>query len=182
MKLSPKQKLFVNEYLVDLNASAAALRAGYSPKSAGTIGYENLKKPQIQQALEIRRAELIEEGGGKIATPEEVLEGYTRDMRFDPGQLFDKNDKPIPIGKLPEELRLSLCSHRILETIKETEDATGKQEIILKRTIEVRYPDKTRVRDSFMKAIGYVNGDIENATQNIQIIINPEPLRKALES
>jgi len=182
MNLSPKQTAFINEYLVDLNASAAALRAGYSPKSAGTIGYENLKKPQIQQALEIRRAELIKEGGGKIATPEEVLEGYTRDMRFDPGQLFDKNDKPIPIGKLPEDVRLSLLSHRILETIKETEDATGKQEIILKRTIEVRYPDKTKVRDSFMKAIGYTDGDAGDSTQNIQIIINPEPLRKALES
>ena len=36
--LSPKQKLFVNEYLVDLNATEAALRAGYSPKSAKVIG------------------------------------------------------------------------------------------------------------------------------------------------
>ena len=61
--LSPKQKLFVNEYPVDLNATEAALRAGYSPKSAKVIGAENLSKPAISAALEkamTARAEQIE--------------------------------------------------------------------------------------------------------------------------
>ena len=51
MKLTPKQKRFVAEYLVDLNATAAAIRAGYSKKTAEVIEYENLRKPQIQQTL-----------------------------------------------------------------------------------------------------------------------------------
>lgn len=50
-KLTAKQQLFVSEYLVDLNATQAAIRAGYSKKTAGSIGDENLKKPAIKAAL-----------------------------------------------------------------------------------------------------------------------------------
>ena len=49
--MTNKQKLFVQEYLKDLNATQAALRAGYSPKTAGATGAENLKKPEIKQHL-----------------------------------------------------------------------------------------------------------------------------------
>lgn len=51
MALTSKQRLFVKEYLVDLNATQAAIRAGYSKKTAGQIGEQNLKKLEIQQAL-----------------------------------------------------------------------------------------------------------------------------------
>lgn len=47
MALSNKQRRFVDEYLVDLNATQAAIRAGYAPKRADAIGYENLRKPDI---------------------------------------------------------------------------------------------------------------------------------------
>ena len=50
-KLTPKQVLFVKEYLVDLNAAAAARRAGYSEHTARFIGTENLSKPNIQKAI-----------------------------------------------------------------------------------------------------------------------------------
>ncbi|MBP5144120.1 terminase small subunit, partial [Pseudomonas chlororaphis] len=46
MALTQKQRLFVDEYLIDLNATQAAIRAGYSKRTAGQIGDENLKKPQ----------------------------------------------------------------------------------------------------------------------------------------
>ncbi|MFA5753528.1 MAG: terminase small subunit, partial [Bacteroidales bacterium] len=45
MKLTPKQKRFVDEYLIDLNATQAAIRAGYSERTARIIGAENLIKP-----------------------------------------------------------------------------------------------------------------------------------------
>lgn len=51
-KLTEKQKMFVVEYLVDLNATQAAIRAGYSEKTAYRTGADNLKKPQIQAELE----------------------------------------------------------------------------------------------------------------------------------
>lgn len=50
--LTDKQQIFVNEYLIDLNATKAAVRAGYSEKTAYSIGSENLRKPEIQKAIE----------------------------------------------------------------------------------------------------------------------------------
>jgi phage terminase small subunit len=47
-----KQEAFINEYIVDLNATQAAIRAGYSEDTAGSIGHELLKKPEIRQAIQ----------------------------------------------------------------------------------------------------------------------------------
>ncbi len=49
--MTPKQERFVAEYLVDLNATQAAIRAGYSEKTAYSIGQENLKKPEVAEAV-----------------------------------------------------------------------------------------------------------------------------------
>lgn len=56
--LTDKQQRFVDEYMVDMNATQAAIRAGYSPNTAAAIGHENLKKPEIQLAIqEARKAQ-----------------------------------------------------------------------------------------------------------------------------
>jgi phage terminase small subunit len=57
MALSPKQERFVAEYLLDLNATQAAIRAGYSRDTARSIGSENLTKPDIAAAVEKAMAE-----------------------------------------------------------------------------------------------------------------------------
>lgn len=49
--MTERQKRFIAEYLIDLNATQAAIRAGYSVKTAGSIGDENLKKPEINSAI-----------------------------------------------------------------------------------------------------------------------------------
>jgi len=51
-ELTPKQLMFCKEFLVDLNATQAAIRAGYSKKTAGQMGFENLKKPEIRKEVE----------------------------------------------------------------------------------------------------------------------------------
>ena len=56
-KMTKKQKLFVEEYLIDLNATQAAIRAGYSVASAKEIACENLTKPNIQEAIAKAMAE-----------------------------------------------------------------------------------------------------------------------------
>lgn len=56
-KLTKKQKTFVEEYLIDLNATQAAIRAGYSVDTAAVIGCENLMKPNIQQEIAKAMAE-----------------------------------------------------------------------------------------------------------------------------
>ncbi len=53
--MTPKQAAFVREYMIDLNATKAAIRAGYKEKNAYQTGAENLRKPQIQQAIQEQR-------------------------------------------------------------------------------------------------------------------------------
>lgn len=62
-KLSRKQQAFVQEYLVDLNAAQAAVRAGYSPKTAKEIGCENLTKPNISAAISAAMADRAQRTG-----------------------------------------------------------------------------------------------------------------------
>lgn len=57
MALSEKQRAFVGEYLTDFNATQAAIRAGYSAKTAHAIGWENLRKPEISEAINQRLQE-----------------------------------------------------------------------------------------------------------------------------
>lgn len=56
MALTGKQARFVEEYLIDLNATQAAIRAGYSEKTAAVQGYANLRKPQIIEAIAAAQA------------------------------------------------------------------------------------------------------------------------------
>lgn len=51
IKITEKQKVFINEYLRDFNGTQAAIRAGYSPKTARQTAYENLTKPYIRQEV-----------------------------------------------------------------------------------------------------------------------------------
>lgn len=84
-KLSPKQEAFCIEYAVDLNATQAAIRAGYSPKTAYSIGNENLKKPEIVARLaDIVKdrcdkadinAQFVLDGIKEIATAEDTRDG-----------------------------------------------------------------------------------------------------------
>ncbi len=84
-KLRPKQQRFVEEYLIDFNATAAAIRAGYSEKTAGSIGAENLTKPEIQQAIAERRAEIGQEAKVSAA---DVLREWVTIATADPGELI----------------------------------------------------------------------------------------------
>jgi len=62
-KLTDKQKMFCREYLIDLNATQACIRAGYSKKTARSVGCENLTKPYIQaeiQRLKTKRHKKID--------------------------------------------------------------------------------------------------------------------------
>ena len=59
-KLTPKQKRFVEEYVIDCNATQAAIRAGYSPKTAYSIGQENLKQPEVMKAIAEKQKKVSE--------------------------------------------------------------------------------------------------------------------------
>lgn len=78
MALTEKQKRFCDEYLVDLNATQAAIRAGYSKKTAKQIAQQNLTKLDIQEYIKKRMAEKED---ALIAKQDEVLQTLTRVLR-----------------------------------------------------------------------------------------------------
>ena len=77
-KMTEKQKRFCDEYLVDLNGTQAAIRAGYSEKTAKVIAAENLTKPNIRKYIDERMAEKEKE---LIADQDEVLKYLTAVLR-----------------------------------------------------------------------------------------------------
>lgn len=78
VKLTAKQKRFCDEYLIDLNATQAAIRAGYSKKTAKQIGQQNLTKLDIKEYIDSRMAEKESE---LIADQNEVLKYLTAVLR-----------------------------------------------------------------------------------------------------
>lgn len=77
-KITAKQQRFCDEYLIDLNATQAAIRAGYSKKTANRIGTENLSKLVIREYIENRMAE---KEAALIANQDEVLKYLTSVLR-----------------------------------------------------------------------------------------------------
>lgn len=76
--MTDKQKRFCDEYIIDCNGTQAAIRAGYSEKTANRIAAENLTKPDIKQYIEERLEQIRSE---KTANAREVMEYLTSVMR-----------------------------------------------------------------------------------------------------
>lgn len=81
--MNARQKRFCDEYLIDCNATQAAIRAGYSPKTAYAIGEENLRKPELRQYIDSELERLHNE---RTANAEEVMEYLTAVMRGEPDE------------------------------------------------------------------------------------------------
>lgn len=80
MKLTPKQKAFADYYIQLGNATEAAIKAGYSKKTAKQMGTENLSKPYLQEYIDKRLKEIESD---RIADAKEVMEYLTKGMRME---------------------------------------------------------------------------------------------------
>ena len=95
-KLTPKQAMFVIEYLKDMNGTQAAIRAGYSEKTAQEIASENLAKPIIQEAIQ---EQMDARAGRAMITADWVLNSMRkvaeRCLQAQPVMYFDKVSKKM---------------------------------------------------------------------------------------
>lgn len=94
--LTPKQQRFVDEYLIDTNATQAAIRTGYSEKTSYSIGHELLSKPEIQAAIQVamdQRAKRTQ------IDADFVLSGIAKNIRrCEQGEpVLDKGGKPVMV-------------------------------------------------------------------------------------
>lgn len=99
--MTKKQKRFCEEYLIDLNATQAAIRAGYSPDTAGAIGAENLTKPEIQRAVARDMAERSRRTG---VNAERVVLELAKVAFVNVGNVIDATDATLKEDAAPEDL------------------------------------------------------------------------------
>ena len=106
-KLTAKQEAFINEYLIDLNATQAAIRAGYSKKTANRIATENLSKPVLAAAIaqaKLKRAKRTQ------IDADWLLKRLSVEAEADIADLYDENNKLRPVRDWPLIWRQGLVS------------------------------------------------------------------------
>ena len=79
LNLTPKQQRFVDEYLIDLNATQAAIRAGYSPKTAEQQGFQLLKKTSVSEAINEAQQERQKR---TLVTQDDVIRGLLTEAEW----------------------------------------------------------------------------------------------------
>jgi len=136
MALTDKQEMFCREYLIDLNATQAAIRAGYSDKTANRTGSENLSKPDIAQRI----IDLKSERNERV----EVNADYVlrRLVEIDEMDVIDilKDDGGLKmVHEWPKVWRTTLSGLDILTTVTNFDETT--MENILKK---IKWPDKVK--------------------------------------
>ena len=152
--LTPKQQRFVEEYLIDLNATQAAIRAGYSEKTAKSIGQENLTKPDIQKAIEEAQNKRQEQTQIDAAY---VLKRLVEIDQMDVLDIMDDDGNVKPLRDWPKIWRQYISN---IETIS-MDDGEGW----LKK---IKWPDKVKNLELLGKhvSVGAFKDKIEHTGPN----------------
>jgi len=149
--LTAKQARFVDEYLVDLNATQAATRAGYSPHTADSQASRLLKNVKVCSAIAVRQAERAEKT--QLTTDwivERLIENANRAMEAEP--VRDANGKPIGIytyqGSVANKALELLGKHRGIfldRTALESPDGGALEVTVTRRIVHVDKPPVNRI-------------------------------------
>jgi phage terminase small subunit len=146
--LNARQEQFVAEYLIDLNATQAAIRAGYSPKTASEQSFDLLRKPQIAQAIAEKRQEAQKSTN---ITVERVLKEVAGLAFFDVRKLVNADGSPKRITDLDDETARAIQGIE-LQTVKD-----GENDFALVRKYKVA--DKNAALEKLMKHLGLFEKD-----------------------
>lgn len=144
--LTPKQARFVEEYLVDLNAAAAARRAGYSASRSEAMGYENLTKPDIRNAIEAAQRERSARTG---ITADRVIAEIAKIAFADPRKVMSWG--PGGVELLPSS-DLSDADAAIVSEVSESVSQSGS-------SIKIKLNSKLDALEKLAKHVGVYGGD-----------------------
>jgi phage terminase small subunit len=151
--LNPKQARFVAEYLIDLNGKQAAIRAGYSPKSAEVQASQLLRNPKVAEAVTTGKAKQLNDAGLSAAR---VLEEYRRLAFIDLRSFFDAAGNLKPMSELTAEHGSALAGLEVI--IKNAEAGDG----VTDRVHKFKVWDKTRALESLAKHFGLLSDKVEH--------------------
>ncbi|EPY8510948.1 TPA: terminase small subunit [Pseudomonas aeruginosa] len=176
MALTKKQRLFVDEYLIDLNATQAAIRAGYSARRATEIGYQLLQRPEVAQAIQAAMAERSKrtevEADYVIRRLREIDEMDVLDILEDDGSFR-------PIRDWPRAWRQFLSGIEIAELF----EGRGDDRRIAGVLRKVKWPDKLRNLELLSRHVGTESAaldlelkrlDVAKKRAELKLLENPE--------
>jgi len=106
-ELEPKQQRFVDEYMVDQNATKAAIRSGYSERSAAVIANQLMAKPHVAAAIQKRMADIAEMAGLKAV---DLLRETRRVAMSDIADFYDAEGRMLAVRDIPIEARRAIAS------------------------------------------------------------------------
>lgn len=149
-RLTKKNEAFCDEYLIDLNATQAAIRAGYSVESAGSIGSELLQKPEIRARIDKAMAERSRRTG---INADRVLRELARVAFVDPSQVIDLNTAEVKPDAIKDDLA-AIAGMKVKYVPHKDFDEDG--EPIIEQAIEreVRLADKLKALELCGKHLG----------------------------
>ena len=171
--LLPKQADFIAEYLKDGNATQAAIRAGYSPKTAYSIGEENLRKPEIagrlaqkQSAIAARQDAFLE---AMELTDERIKREIARIAYFDPRKMFDADGRPLAITELSDDVAACIGGLEVLEEW----DGSGEHRVLRGYIKKYKIVDKNAGLEKAAKILGLYEKDNEQNKPISRIVVMP---------
>ncbi len=130
--LTPKQQLFVEEYLKDLNGAQAAIRAGYSPNRAEQTASRLLTNGKVKSAVQKAKAERSER---TKVDADYVLKRLHEIDTLDVADILDNTGNMLPIHQWPKEWRQSISGVDLQELM------SGDTETVVRK---IKWPDKLR--------------------------------------
>ncbi|MCO2900872.1 terminase small subunit [Pseudomonas aeruginosa] len=176
MALTKKQCLFVDEYLIDLNATQAAIRAGYSTRRATEIGYQLLQRPEVAQAIQAAMAERSKrtevEADYVIRRLREIDEMDVLDILEDDGSFRSIRD-------WPKAWRQFLSGIEIAELF----EGRGDDRRIAGVLRKVKWPDKLRNLELLSRHVGTESAaldlelkrlDVAKKRAELKLLENPD--------
>lgn len=146
--MTKKQKRFVEEYLIDLNAAQAAIRAGYSPKAAYSIGSENLRKPEIRACIEKAMAERSKRTG---INQDRIIMELAKIGLLNPKNLINFEEATVKEDATEEDLT-AISSIRVKRF--PTKDGEGVER-------EVKMYDKAKALELLGRHLGMFKDKVE---------------------
>lgn len=160
--MTNKQKRFCEEYLVDLNATQAAIRAGYSSKTAGAIGAENLEKPQIRARIDKALAEQSKRTG---VTADRVVRELARVAFVNSQDVIDFDSATIKSGADRDDTA-AIASVKV-KTIP-TADGDGVER-------EIKMADKLKALELLGRRLGLFTDNVNLSGEGVIQIVDNVP-------
>ena len=161
-KLSEKQRRFVEEYLIDLNATQASIRAGYSNNYANTNVSKLLQNTTIKEAIEKAMAERSRRTG---ITQDRVLMELAKLAFVNAGDIIDTNDASIKEGASRDDLA---CIQSVKVKIMDSDKGTMTER-------EIRLHDKKASLELLGKHLGLFNDNLNvNGSLTLPVVLKDD--------